>query len=169
MRGRTEAFKQEIVKSKRLGPEHNIWFWNPNNPVVRKAPAWFLERLQAEMGDELDVTWNPIEERWQVWSRAPRINTPVCQGWRLLFVHNGPSGGYLPLDERLYARLWSCSADQHGDGRKYFARIESEWLRDQERKDERARQDAIDQAMPYFEHSKIKNIGKGSKFSTYHA
>jgi hypothetical protein len=154
-------------------PSENPWFWNPNMVSVRKAPDWFLGPLKRTMGEELEVTWNPVNERWQVWTPAPRIQHPVCRGWRLLFIHNGPSGEHLPLDERVYARLWSCSADQHVDGRKYFQRIQDEYHRDEAKKQARLSQEAVDQAMPFWDHSQIKvamrGKSNGSKFATYHA
>lgn len=163
-----ERIRGQVAKPARLGPEYNPWYWNPNRASVRSAPDSFKESL-AKMGDELSVTWNPINERWQVFSRAPKMNNPICQGWKLLFIHNGPSGEYLPLDERVFARLYSASVHEHGSAKQYFNRIQAEMERDAEKKDARLRQEAIDIAMPYFEHSKIKNIGKGNKFSTYFA
>lgn len=170
-----QPFKQAIVKNPVIpGPEQNPWFWNPSQVMgVRKAPSWFMADLNLIMGDELEVTWNPVIERWQVWARAPRIQNPLCRGWRLLFIHNGPSGEYLPLDERVYARLYAASADKHGSGAAYFRRIEEEYWRDQAKKEARLTQEAIDEAMPFFEHSKIKvamrGKSSGSKFSKYHA
>lgn len=167
---RSAPFKQPIKRPTRIpDPSENPWFWHPSNVYARRAPEYFRAPLRAQMGEELDVTWNPVIERWQVWTRAPKIQHPVCQGWRLLFIHNAADGSYLPLDERVYARLYSASARVHGDGKKYFDRIQSEYWRDQERKEKRLRQEAVDQAMPFWEHSQIKNIGKGNKFSTYHA
>lgn len=166
---RLNPFKQEISKPKRVGPEHNPWFWNPSRGQFTKAPERFIELLKSEMGEELEVTWNPLTERWQIWSKAPRFQHPICQGWRLLFVHQDANGGYLPLDERVYARLYQASADKHGSAKKYIDRVISEYWRDKERTNERLKQEAIDQAMPFWDHSQIKNIGKGSKFSTYFA
>ncbi len=164
-----QTFRQPVAKPKRLGPEHNPWFWHPFNPYITFAPAEFRKRLKHEMGEELEITWNPLTERWQVWERSTKINHPICQGWRLLFIHNGPSGEHLPLDERVFARLFAASARANGNGKEYFARIVSEMDRDRERREAQNRQNTIDQAMPYFEHSQIKNIGKGSKFATYHS
>jgi hypothetical protein len=165
---RANPFRIPVAKPKKLGPEVNPWFWNPNNPSVRTAPESFLRRL-SELGNDLAITWTPIQERWLVWAKAPRIQNPICQGWRLLFIHNGPDGEYAPLDERVFARLYASSVYEHGSAKQYFARIQAEMERDRERKDARQRQDAIDIAMPYWEHSQIKNIGKGNKFSTYFA
>jgi hypothetical protein len=161
-----------LAKPKRLGPEHNPWYWHPNRAGVRKAPAFFSDRLHSEMGEELEVTWNPINQRWQIFTRAPRLNHPVCQGWKLLFVHNGPNGEYLPLDERVFARLYSASAAAHGSGKAYFQRIVDEMERDKARTDKQNLQDSIDIAMESFDHSRIKvgyGPSSGSKFSKYHA
>lgn len=170
---RQPTFRQTIAKPAKLGPETNPWYWNPNHPSVTFAPDSFRKRLKAEMGSELEVTWNPITEKWQVWSRAPKINHPICQGWRLLFVHQGSQQQYLPLDERVFARLFQASVHEHGSAKAYFNRVVDEMERDLVKKDERLKQEAIDQAMPYFEHSKIKvamrGKSNGSKFSTYFA
>jgi hypothetical protein len=96
----------------------------------------------------------------------------VCQGWKLLFVHNGPNGEYLPLDERVFARLYSASAAAHGSGKAYFQRIVDEMERDKARTDKQNLQDSIDIAMESFDHSRIKvgyGPSSGSKFSKYHA
>ena len=162
------TFKQAIAKPRKLGPEHNPWFWNPSRVGVKFAPSWFDKYLE-EVGPDLAVTWNPMIERWQAFCKAPRIQHPVCQGWRLLFIHKDINDSYLPLDERLVARIFAASAMANGSAMRYFERIASEYHRDQEKKEARLKQEAIDQAMPYYEHSQIKNIGKGSKFSTYHA
>lgn len=126
-----------------------------------------MARLK-ELGEELSCTWNPITERWYLWSKA-NINHKLCQGWRLLFVNQEPDGSYLPLDERVFARLVAASVLTHGSAKAYFERIKSEMERDKAKREAQARQDQIDIAMPFWEHSQIKNIGKGSKFSTYHS
>lgn len=168
---RTTSFRQPIARPRTLGPEHNPWFWNPARLGVRLAPEDFRQRLH-DLGEELEVTWNPVTERWQVFARTPRIQHPICQGWKLLFVHH-LDGAYLPLDERLFARLYAASVLTHGSAKEYFNRIVAEMERDEERKNARQRQDAIDIAMPFWEHSQIKvsmcGESSGSKFSTYHS
>lgn len=167
-------FKVPVRKAEKVGPEYNLWYWNPNRAGVRTAPAWFMEKLEEfDRDDDLAVTWNPITERWQLWARSPRLVHPICQGWKLLFVHKGPSGEYLPLDERVFARLYWASARAFGSAKSYFERIASELQRDREKRDNQIKQDQIDQAMPFFDHSQIKvsmfGPSSGSKFSTYHA
>jgi hypothetical protein len=169
MRG--QEFKQQVAKPVKRGPEENVWFWHPARVGVRHAPEWFLEPLKDQMGQELDVTWNPMIERWLIWTKAPHMIHPICQGWRLLFIHNGPAGEHLPLDERVYARLYASSARAHGSAKAYFDRICAEYERDKERTERRLQQEAVDQAMPYWDHSQIKVSGfgksNGNKFSTY--
>ncbi len=165
--GRAIEVKQPISRPVPLGPEFNPWFWNPNRGSVKTAPDSFKERLEA-VSPTLAVTWNPITERWQVWDRCGRINHPLCQGWRLLFIHKDTDGSYLPLDERLFARLFYASADAHGNAKEYFLRVATEMERDREKAEAASLDNTIQHAMEYFDHSQIKNIGSGSKFATYH-
>jgi len=167
-RGKTPV-TQTISKPVPLGPEHNVWFWNPNRIGARGPEPSFESRLRSEFGDDIGVTWNPITERWQVFARAPKVQTPICQGWRLLFIHWGADHQFLPLDERVFGRIYQVDSSRNGGAKKYFERIIQEYHRDEAKREVEKKQDAIDQAMPYWEHSQIKNIGKGSKFSTYHA
>lgn len=158
----------EIAKPTKKGPEYNIWFWNPGKPTVQRAPEWFTKKVH-EVDESLEVTWSPIAERWLVFARADHFRTAVCAGWRLLFVHHDENHAYMPLDERLLARLYLIDATRNGGSKAYFARIVAEYERDQEKSRKDRQQDAIDRAMPYWEHSQIKNIGKGNKFSTFFA
>lgn len=161
-------FKVPIARPKVPGPETIPHYWHPYRAGVKMAPDWFRAQLDA-FDEGLAATWNPIIERWMLWIRRPNAKHPICWGWQLLFIHRGPSGEYLPLDERVFARLYHASSRAWGDGRKYFDRIAAEYQRDHEMSERKRRQDLIDEAMPIWEHSQIKNIGKGNKFSTYHA
>lgn len=162
-------FRQRVSKPTRIpGPETIPAYWNPNRQSIRLAPEDFRKKLRA-IDPELECTWNPIEERWLIFQRAPRMQHPLCSGWMLLFVVKNADGSYAPLDQRVFARLYAGSARAWGSAKEYFNRIEAEMQRDRESFERANRQDTIDQAMPYYDHSQIKNIGKGSKFSTYHA
>lgn len=167
-RGQGEQFGVEIAKPIKKGPEYNIWFWNPGKPIVQRAPEWFRKQVKA-IDESLEVTWSPLAERWLVFTRAEHFRTPICAGWRLLFVHHDENRNYLPLDERLLARLYLIDSTRNGGSKAYFDRIVSEYERDQEKKRKDRHQDAIDRAMPYWDHSQIKNIGQGNKFSTFFA
>lgn len=161
-----------LSKPAPLGPEHNPWFWNPGRQSIKLAPESFREKIKA-ISDQLEVTWNPIIERWQVWDRSYRIDHPLCQTWRLLFIHKDVDGSYLPLDERLFARLYVASADVNGNAVKYFNRVVEEMERDKAKREASELQDSIDRAMDVYDHSQIKvamhGESSGSKFSTYHS
>ena len=170
-RGKGEAFKQAIAKPAPLGPESNPWFWNPGRVGIKFAPDWFQAKLRA-IDPELSACWNPIIERWQVFQRKDRIQNALCQGWMLLFVVQDSSKAYLPLDERVFARLYNASARMWGNAKEYFYAIEREMERDAAATKQAQTQDAIDRAMPSFDHSKISvGYGKsnGSKFADYHS
>jgi hypothetical protein len=140
---------------------------------VRTAPDSFLERLHSELGSELSVTWNPLSERWQVWMQAPRLQSPICRGWKLLFVHEGPDHEYLPLDERVFARLYFASAMQHGNAVKYFDRLCAEIDREKEAAEKADAQDTMDKMTEAaWDFPKIKvgyGPSSGSKFSEFHS
>lgn len=171
-RGSSPFARVKPTRGPLLGPEHNPWYWNPARGSVKTAPDSFKDRLAA-LDENLAVTWNPITEHWQVWDRCGRINHPLCVGWRLLFIHKDIDGGYLPLDERLFARLFAASADVHGSAVNYFNRVVSEMERDKAKAEAQALDDTIQHAMESFNHSQISvsMAGKssGSKFSDYHA
>lgn len=165
-RRRVNAFRQPIARAEKIGPEHNPWFWNPSRLHTKRPDGVFMERLR-EIDPSLAVTWNPISCRWQVWAPMPKMNHPICQGWRLLFVHNGPSGEYLPLDERVFARLYWSSMDAWGSAKKYFDHMQSVMIQDREKKDLKDAEDGYHRAAEYMDFTKVKNIGTGSKFSRY--
>lgn len=163
---RVGAFKQAVSKPTRIpGPETNPFYWNPNRVGAYEAPAAFRAKLKEVDPDGLiSVNWNPVDEKWGVFYRKPSFAHKICQGWVLLFQVPPRD-----LDERVLARLYSASAARWGNGRQYFAAIQREFERDQERKEMRLKNEAIDQAMPFWEHSRISTAGKGNKFSTYHS
>ena len=166
-----QTFRQAVSKPKPLGPEHNPWFWNPARFGVKFGPADFRSKLKS-LGEELEVTWNPVKERWQIWMRSNQINHKICQGWKLLFVVE-LNGEFVPLDERTLARLYEASVLSSGSAKHYFARVQAEIERETAYREERDRQEAIDIAMPSWYHSQIQVSGygksNGSKFSKYHS
>lgn len=155
-----------------LGPEVNPWWWSPSNVSAVFGPDDFRKRLK-DIGHELEVTWSPIAERWLIFCRAPRVNHKICQGWRLLFINQEADGSFLPLDERVFARIYAASTYSHGSAVKYFDRVVEEMRRDKEAREAKDSADQIDMAMPWFDHAQIQVSGfgksSGSKFSTYHS
>jgi hypothetical protein len=157
--------RQQVARPQKLGPEHNTWYWNPFRADARFAPEDFRKKLREVDPDGLiEVVWNPIRECWGIFYRNPKISHPICSGWVLLFLADPRE-----LDERVLARLYSASAAKWGNGKQYFAAIEREYEREQERKDKLRRDEAVDMAMPFWEHSRISTAGKGNKFSEYHS
>lgn len=168
----TTTFSVEVTKPKQLGPSVNPWFWNPNREPGRRPNDSFVAELHR-LDPDLRAVWNPVQERWALWVRSPKLAHPICQGWRLLFIHHAADGSYLPLDATFFARIYSIDSHRVGDAKKYFDRIVSEMDRDREKREAKFTSDTIDAAMPSFEHSKIQVSGfgksSGNKFSTFHA
>jgi hypothetical protein len=164
--------KVPIAKPNKLGPESNLWFWNPRREPTKRPSESFSEQL-ASLDPDLRAVWNPVEERWAIWVKSPRFQTPICQGWRLLFIHRAADGSYLPLDELVFARIYTIDSHRVGDARKYFERISSEMDREREQRERQFTQDSIDAAMPSFDYSQIKVAGfgksNGSKFADFHS
>ena len=156
------------------GPETNFWYWNPNRVGAGEAPSWFKAKLR-EVDPEgfIDIRWNPLRERWVAFYRKANFAHPLCQGWTLLMKIEYPDGSYMPLDERTLAALYNASGRKWGDGKRYFDAVEREIMAEKERAEKARTQEAIDVAMPAYEHSQIKvamrGKSSGSKFSTYHS
>jgi hypothetical protein len=112
----------------------------------------------------IDVRWNPVHEKWGVFYRNPKIAHPICTGWVLLFLVDPDK-----LDARVLSRLYAASAAKWGNAKQYFAAVEREMEREAEAREKARQNEAIDMAMPFWEHSRISNIGKGNKFSEYHS
>ena len=171
--GRTSPFRQAIARpSKAPDIETHPWYWNPNRIGAVQAPSWFMTRVE-EISEILDVRMNPVTRKWGVWARSPRFSHPVCQGWRLLFVHQDAAGGTMPLDERLLARLHYVDM-KNSSARVYFDRIQSEAAREKAARERQYEQDTMDLAMERgWDHSRIsvsmRGKSNGSKFSDYHS
>lgn len=170
---RTAPFRQQIVRSApKVEAESHPWYWNPNRIGAIQAPEWFMEKVE-EISPDLDVRRNAFTSKWQVWVKSPRLLHPLCQGWKLLFVHHGPSGEVLPLDERLLGRLHLIDM-KNSSAKAYFDRIQSEIARDKAARERQRDQDTMDLAIERgWDHSRIsvamRGKSNGSKFSTYHS
>ena len=133
--GRDVPFKTSLPQKIALPVEANPWFWFPGKVGVSGAPDWFRRQLR-EFDRDLTVTWNQWDERWQVWMKSPRSVHRYGRGWMLLFPVRASDGGYAPLDNRVFARLYSASIAKWGNGKRYFDRIEAEMARDKARYDQ---------------------------------
>lgn len=169
---RPGVFTMPVVRPRKVGPEVSPWYWNPGNVYSIPGPAHFAKRLD-EIGPDLAITWTPIQERWLVWNRTPRIHQPICRGWNLLFIVATEDGQYCPLDERVLAKLYDRSARKWGGAKAYFDRVVGEIERDQE-KAEKSRSDGMREgAGDYWDSTKIMVSGcgpsNGSKFANHHS
>lgn len=172
MRGRTAPFGMERARPSIPPPEALNWWWNPSRSGVALGPEWFRAKLH-EVDPELEVTWNRYTERFLIWTKKERMQTKICSGWLLLFPVQYDDGSFMPLDERVIARLYHASSRKWGSGKAYFDAVEREMARDKERARKQADTDHIDQSMETYNFSQIKVSGfgpsSGSKFSTFHS
>lgn len=165
------AFFVPPHKAKPLPPEQSIKFWHPQRFGVQLAPAEFMHKLHA-IHPDLSCTWNPIIGRWLVWYKRPRITHPMCKGWLLLFIVEDEQTRFIPLDERVLAACWQCSANFDGNwggSLPYVDRI----MKEKERERRAAKKQTDDyrerRGSDHWDYTLIKNIGHGSKFANHHA
>lgn len=142
-------------------PETNPWWWHPGRVGVEMAPSYFAKDLER-IDPDLAATHDKLHGKWSIWMKKPTIQTKTCWGWQLLFSVDR-------LDQRVFARLYESSARKWGNAVEYFRAVEREVLRDRELVDRKSSEYAIERSREVWDYSQIKNIGKGSKFSTYHA
>lgn len=156
-------FRTAPKRGPRIGPETFHWYWNPNHPAIRFGPDDFRKQIK-EIDSAYEITWNPIKERWLVFARAPKINHPICTGWKLVFVVE-LDGEYVPLDNRTLDKARDRTVRTWGSWGKYFDHIEDN-INAETQRFERAHSDEVRYgAGEYFDYTKIKNIGRGSKFA----
>ena len=153
-------------------PESMHWFWSPSRVDAIFAPEWFMRELHLTDPD-LTCTWDVWNERWLVWMRQPRFQTKYTQGWMLLFPVRYSDGSYMPLDARVFARLYQASAARWGRGKDYFRAIEREMERDKTKAKLDRDSDVKHAAGEYYDHMKIQVSGcgssNGSKFANHFA
>lgn len=154
-----EQIKMETRKGSPLSPETMPSFWNPRLLGIRTAPEDFREKYKA-ISDDLEIVWNRFTERWQCFARSNRVNHPICRGWRLLFIVSEPDGSYRPLDERTLAEIWARDGMRQGDSKKYFDRVQREFFRDKEIRENASKQEDWDGAGDYYKFTQPK-VGYG--------
>lgn len=147
-------------------PESMPAWWNPRRAGIRFGPLSFTEKLE-QFDPNLRVVWNAYSERWQIFMRRDSFQSKVCQGWVLLFVVAYRDGSYMPLDERVFARLYEASADKWGNAKDYWRAVQRDIERTREKREKDSFDESMTMAMDVWKYSQIKNIGSGNKFSTY--
>ena len=145
-----------------------MYFWYPQRFGVELAPDHFRQRVK-DIHPDLEVTFHPLLQRWQVWYKRTRVQYEYCPGWLMLFVVETSTGERLPLDERTLAAIYQVSARAFGNGSNYWRRCEAEMARDNKIAvaDRERPRDAF--SGEQYDYNQIKNIGKGSKFADFHS
>ena len=100
--------------------------FHPDNEASykRRAPAEFLGKMRL-VDPGLAATWHPVMDLWQIWVRDEQMGTieatQYCKGWRLLFtLRDAATGGYVDLDDRLFALLYHHDASRFGGAVGYY-------------------------------------------------
>lgn len=162
------SFTQPAKKGEAIGREMLPMYWHPERVGVKLAPESFRRRLK-DIHVTLDATWHPLRQRWLIWARKPAVQNPVCPGWNLIFLWEHPvTNEYLPLNELVFLNLYQQSKFAYPNAEKYFESIMAKLAKQKADADATlaARNDAF--TRDYLQHTKIKSIGKGSKFVNHH-
>ena len=167
-----ESFRVPVASPTPPPVEEELHFWHPQRFGVTFGPDRFRKKLKGVHAD-LDVTWHPVQHRWLVWYRRPRITNKLCPGWLMLFVVEDSEQRYVPLDDRALAAVYEQSGFKWGSGKKYWAKIEEQAQRDHEARD-KDRDDLVDDiGSAQWDHTKIqvsmRGQSSGSKFVRHHA
>ena len=101
----TESFRVPVASQAPPPVEAELHFWHPQRFGVMFGPDRFRKKLKGIHAD-LDVTWHPIQHRWLVWYRRPRIMNKLCPGWLMVFVVEDSEQRYVPLDDRALAAVY---------------------------------------------------------------
>lgn len=189
--GRVHPFTQELAsRPKPLDRAALYHYWHPDRDGVEQAPRDFAEKLAAIAGVDENgrpkalcvrpPAGAPVRCRcWLVFKREPAITHPLSPGWFLVLAWHDqqePDPAPLPLDNRVLANLIVQSVK---GGRDVYGRDFDNALQYYEhvmkvQDDDKARQEKSnndynkDRADDYYDYTKIKNIGHGSKFALHH-
>lgn len=190
--GKVRGFQQPLNTQtpKPLDRGALFHYWHPDRDGVEFAPATVAKELTEiagvdERGRPKLVCVRPPKGApvrcncWLVFKRSPEVTHELSPGWFLVMAwHDGkePDPAPLPLDPRLYANLYlqSVRGGRAIFGRdfdsavKYFDHCMSILDREKERRDKSNTEYREDRAKDYWDYTKIKNIGHGSKFALHH-
>jgi len=141
-------------------------YWHPDRPGIELCPAWFAAEV-ALKSDALRVHRPPPGapthgHPWLVWYRKPEVTHPLSPGWFLLRIW------WDDLDSRLLTALDDASARKWGDARQYFDHVAEDLAAAYQAQDRERKGETLDRAFDFREYTKIKNIGRGSKFALHH-
>lgn len=161
-------------------------YWHPDRDGIEKCPEHIrrqLHRIHPSLACVRPPANAPVASRaWAVWYRKPEITHPLSPGWMLFFVwqertttataETGTVDTLRPLsldDPRLIANIFRFSVfGDVGSAGEHFKRVVKamQGERDAATKEDRNHRD--DLRKDYWQSTKIKNIGSGSKFARHH-
>jgi hypothetical protein len=146
------------------------YYWHPEREGVEHAPADFLRDLKSiDLNDRVRVVRPPpgapllYKRAWLLWYRNPRVTHYLSPGWLMLCEWRGSDGEPLSLDQRVFSFLYSRSAKEFGNGRKYWQHCVSERNREKAAMNKIHTDGNHDRTEDYRQFMKIKNIGAGNK------
>lgn len=175
---------------KPLDPGALYHFWHPDREGVEAAPADVQQRLLEIGGTDFygkpklmcvkPPAGAPIRCRcWLVFYRKPEITYWLSPGWLLVLAWHDrrePIPRPLAIDDRLYANLYLQSVKggreiygrDFDNARKYYDHVVMVMERDKARYERERQQYQDDRSHDYWDATKIRNIGHGSKFALHH-
>lgn len=187
--GATDAFRRQMGRNpQRLPLAHGIpirtpkpleqaalyHYWHPDRDGVESCPTHFATRL-ADFHRDLAICRPPgqaptISRPWLVWYRKSSVTHHLSPGWVLLFCWQTPPPELtpLPLDERVFANLYTISAQAFGGAVNYFESVVAKMKADKVRIQDIDRANMEDRKRDFMQSRKIKNIGRGNKFAMHH-
>ena len=188
---RMPSFNTPVQQHQRaLDPGALYHYWYPEREGVEQAPQAFRDQLLGVGGVHPDGTPNlacvrpparaPIRCRcWLVFYHKPEVTHWLSPGWLLVLAwHNGaePTPQPLPLDARILANLHLQSLKggreiygrDFDNARQYFDHVVTIMQHDHEQQEKQKQAYTDDRRADYWDATKIKNIGHGSKFALHH-
>lgn len=149
-------------------------YWHPDRDGVEPCPKDFARELK-NFHKDLAICRSPGQaptqgHPWLMWYRKPSITHWLSPGWILLFAWQTPPPELapLPLDNRVFANLYSISAMEFGSGVAYFDSVVKRMRDDKARVKAHDKSNTDAQRREYLQHRKISNIGRGNKFALHH-
>lgn len=172
--GKVNPFGLEPQRTAKPLPAAALYhYWNPDREGVEHAPKDFLRQLALVHADLACVRAPmnvpaPCDSRWMVWVKKPEVRYWLCPGWNLLFLWPPKEYAPIPLDNRIFANLAIIDSRKYGTALQYFDTIVEDLKQTKARQAKSANEYREDRKRDYWDATKIKNIGHGSKFALHH-
>jgi hypothetical protein len=151
------------------------YYWHPDREDVEFPPDDFLRDLRSiDLTDRVRILRPPpnaplvFARAWLIWYRQPRVTHYLSPGWLMLCEWRTNQGEPMPLDNRVFSFLYSRSAKEFGNGKRYWDHCVAERNRDYAAKDAIHRNGNHDRSEDYRRFLQIKNIGAGNKAALHH-